>query len=64
MCPENHLKRGTKRGTRILALGPYKRKEQDKMTNKHKLVFDPDSFDEGTHELEVNERALAAGGAQ
>jgi len=34
-----------------------------KMTNKHKLVFDPDSFDEGTHELEVNECALAAGGA-
>jgi hypothetical protein len=34
------------------------------MTNKHKLVFDPDSFDEGTHKLGVNERALAAGGAQ
>ena len=34
------------------------------MTNKHKLGFDPDSFDEGTHELEVNERALAAGGAK
>jgi hypothetical protein len=34
------------------------------MTNKHKLGFDPDSFDEGIHELEVNKRALAAGGAQ
>ena len=34
------------------------------MTNKHKLVVDADSFDEGTHGLEVNERALAAEGAQ
>ena len=34
------------------------------MSNKLKQVGDPDSFDEGTHELEVNERALAAGGAQ
>ena len=28
------------------------------MTNKHKLVVDPDSLDAGTHELKVNERAL------
>ena len=50
------------------------------MTNKHKQVADPDGFDEGTYRLEVynesfatsnkvvrskvNERALAAGGAQ
>jgi len=32
------------------------------MTNKHKPVVDPDSFDEGTHGLEVHERALAAEG--
>ena len=64
MRPENHLKRGTKRGTPILALGPYKRNSRMKMTNKHKLVVDSDSFDESTHGLEVNERALATGGAQ
>ena len=28
------------------------------MTNKHKPVVDPDSFDEGTHGLEVHERAV------
>jgi len=39
-------------------------KNRMKMTNEHKLVVDPDSFDEGAHKLEVNERALAAGGAQ
>ena len=32
--------------------------------NKHELVVDRDSFDEGTHGLEVNEGALAAEGAQ
>jgi len=39
-------------------------KNRMKMTNEHKLVVDPDSFDEGTHGLEVNEPALAPEDAQ
>jgi hypothetical protein len=53
MCPENHIKRGTKRGTLSLVLGPQKRREDkavptqiDELTDKVNRKFCETLFDD------------------
>jgi len=63
MCPENHIKRGTKRGTKedpnMGCRAIETKRSRMKMTNKHKQVADPDGFDEGTYGLEVCNESFA-----
>ena len=41
MCPENHIKRGTKRGTQTGFRAIETERDMMKMTNKHQQVSDP-----------------------
>jgi hypothetical protein len=59
LCPENHEKRGTKRGTRLLALRAMETaRNRMKISNKLKQVGDPDDFDEGTYRLAVSNECI------
>jgi hypothetical protein len=64
LCPENHIKRGTKRGTKedpnIGCRTIETKRSRMKTTKKHKQVGDTDGFDEGTYGLEVCNESFAS----
>jgi hypothetical protein len=65
MCPGNHIKRGTKRGTVTPVLGPQKRRENeavptqiDKLTDRVSSKFSETLLDDEA----ISEQKLASGG--